>query len=448
MTNQSGQQTYTAVSQGCEGSSSVESFPPVSWVLNHWRITMILLGLRGRLQTILSLLILSFALPAWAAGPDVDAILTSGNFSDGVTKLETFLKEQPKDDNARLGLAAVQFVQTFEQLAQKLTPFEVQTRGIRELREVFPETPAPAERLSYPLLRKFILQWLDDLKQVETTLALITKDDVKLSLHVARIPVRATTGQSVNGLTLMPLIRTFQLAPAGREADFVINFDRADVDWLRGYCHLLSAISEIGLAYDGQGLFDVIAHRAFKHVVTPHEFLLEANRNPEQSWLNWEEISDWIAGIHMLRFPLVEPLRMEAALKHFELALLHSRQMWKKALAETDNDHEWIPNPLQTGAIQISVTNDMVANWLRAVDEMEAILQGKKLLPFWRGKLTRGVNLRRVFLEPRQLDLVLWIQGTAATPYLEEGDLTRPDTWQRFNQAFDGRFLGFGLWFN
>ena len=90
----------------------------------------------------------------------------------------------------------------------------------------------------------------------------------------------------------------------------------------------------------------------------------------------------------------------------------------------------------------------MVDNWLKAVDEVELILQGKKLLPFWRGKLTWGVNLRRVFLEPTQLDLVLWIHGSAATPYLEEGDLTRPDTWQQFNQSFGGQLLGFGFYFN
>ena len=90
----------------------------------------------------------------------------------------------------------------------------------------------------------------------------------------------------------------------------------------------------------------------------------------------------------------------------------------------------------------------MVDHWLRALDETEQIVQGKKLLPFWRGKPTRGVNLRKVFLEPRQLDIVLWIQGTAATPYLEEGELTQPDTWQQINRAFGGQFLGFGAWFN
>ena len=38
--------------------------------------------------------------------------------------------------------------------------------------------------------------------------------------------------------------------------EFVIAFDRADVAWLRGYCHLLMAMSEVYLAHDAQELFD------------------------------------------------------------------------------------------------------------------------------------------------------------------------------------------------
>jgi hypothetical protein len=82
------------------------------------------------------------------------------------------------------------------------------------------------------------------------------------------------------------------------------------------------------------------------------------------------------------------------------------------------------------------------------------VLQGKQLLPFWRGAQTdRGVNLRRVFINPpRELDLVLWVQGTAAAPYLEHGPLTRladPRMLDRLNETFGGvNFIGFAFWFN
>jgi hypothetical protein len=51
-------------------------------------------------------------------------------------------------------------------------------------------------------------------------------------------------------------------------------------------------------------------------------------------------------------------------------------------------------------------------------------------------------------LEPRPLDLVLWVQGTAATPYLEKGELTKPAVWNRLTRVFGGEFVGFAIWFN
>ena len=56
--------------------------------------------------------------------------------------------------------------------------------------------------------------------------------------------------------------------------------------------------------------------------------------------------------------------------------------------------------------------------------------------------------MRRAFTEPTHLDLMLWVQGTAATPYLEEGTLTDPQVWENFNRAFSGVALGFSLYFN
>ncbi len=395
----------------------------------------------------LTLALIIVTCPAWAAAPDVDALLSSGNFDESVAALAAHLKEQPKDDVSRLGLGITQFVSAVQRLGQKLAVYGPQARLAFVAFDVTARVPIPAAPLTYERLREINREWLDDLTRVEATLGKIESEDVKLPLHVGRVTLNLGTAET-RALTLLPVLRQFQLTANGREVDFVIVFDRADVDWLRGYCHLLSALSEIMLAYDGQELFDVAAHRLFKYAKIPHEFLLEPNRTPQGGWFQFEEVADVVAFIHMLRFPLVEPKRMPVALAHIEQTLSLSRQMWKRIQAETDNDREWIPGPKQTGAINVRVTQEMVDNWMRALDETEQIVQGKKLLPFWRGKATRGVNLRKAFLEPRQLDIVLWIQGTAAIPYLEEGELTRPDTWQQINRAFGGQFIGFGFWFN
>ncbi len=393
------------------------------------------------------LAVCGLTIPAWGAAPDVDVILSSGKFDEGIVALEAHLKEQPQDDVARFGLGAVRFVSAIQKVGQKLAVYGPRPRLTFVATPEIAKVPAPPELLTYERLREINREWLEDLARIEATLAKITTEDLKLPLHVGRVTMNLGTAET-RALTLLPVLRQFQLTPNGREADFAIAFDRADVDWLRGYCHLLSALSEVMLAYDGQGLFEVSAHRLFQHAKVPHEFLLEPNRNPQGGWSHFEEIADVVAFIHMLRFPLVEPKRMPVALAHIEQTLSLSRQMWKRIQAETDNDREWIPGPKQTGTINVYVSQEMLDNWLRALDEAEQIVRGKKLIPFWRGKPARGVNLRKVFLEPRQLDIVLWVQGTAATPYLEEGVLTQPDTWQQLNEAFDGQFLGFGFWFN
>src|SRR5262245_13535826 len=123
--------------------------------------------------------------------------------------------------------------------------------------------------------------------------------------------------------------------------------------------------------------------------------------------------------------------------------------MWKLAMAETDDDHEWIPNPKQHSVIpEVRVTLEMVDQWQAFLDEADAILAGKKLIPFWRGAGDLGVNVRRVFLEPKRFDLVLWVQGSAAAPYLEKGPVTKRETWERLMRVFEGNFIGFAFWFN
>jgi hypothetical protein len=153
--------------------------------------------------------------------------------------------------------------------------------------------------------------------------------------------------------------------------------------------------------------------------------------------------------VHLINFPLAAPERMNAAVGHLEAMVARSRRSWELILAETDDDHEWIPSPKQTGVIpNVQVTAEMVQGWQSFLGEADAILKGNKLIPFWRGKEKQGINLRRVFTKPQRFDLVLWVQGTAAAPYLEEGTTTDPEVWERLLRVFGGEFIGFALWFN
>lgn len=396
---------------------------------------------------------------SWAdeGAPAVERYLLEGQLQAGSLALTAHLKEHPQDHDARFGLGTLQFIQSVEHLVQSLHRYGLREQGsapflfsIPVLRLPTPPNENP-ETLSYTESRQILQTWLDDLGRAEATLAQVREEDVKLPLHFGLIRLDLNgDGQATENETLWRIFRT--LAPGMRVSEeqarsFVIGFDGADVGWMRGYCHLLMAMGEIGLAYDGRELFEGCAHLFFPKVDTPHDYLQSGRRV-------WDfggdyDIADIIALVHLIRMPVKEPERMQVALAHLEQMVDNSLRSWELIQQEKDDDHEWIPGPNQKGVIPgARVSPQMVAAWVGFLHELDSLLAGERLIPFWRSRDGRGVNLRRVFTEPTPLDLVLWIQGTAAAPYLEQGELTQPAVWRRLQDVFQGRFLGFAAWFN
>lgn len=89
---------------------------------------------------------------------------------------------------------------------------------------------------------------------------------------------------------------------------------------------------------------------------------------------------------------------------------------------------------------------DQIVAWMEVLDEVEALLDGTKLMPHWR--FNKGVNMRRVFDEPTPFDLILWITGPSAFPYLEDGPVLTSRRWNDIIRAFDGQFGSYAIWFN
>ncbi|WP_299469546.1 hypothetical protein [uncultured Gimesia sp.] len=396
-----------------------------------------------------------------SAAPLAEQYLTSGQLAAGETALKAQIAKTPDDDEARFGLGTLQFFQSFEHLGGSLYKYGLRTEGAfrgvpAPLQELLPQNPNP-EKVSYADIRQMLQTWVNDLKAAEKTLSAVKDPNVKLPLHVGLIKLDLMgVGKPVNAAFLMGRFG----GPEGQQAaeNFVIGFDRGDADWLAGYCNFLCAWGEILLAIDGQEIFNCTAHLFFENVDTPYKFLLEGPRSFDTlvnfgRGFNRPLISDILAFIHLWRFELKEPARMQAALAHLEDMQFHAKSMWKYYQAETDDENEWIPNPKQTGVLQIEVTQEMLDTWLAVLDETGLVLQGKKLIPFWRGKPgAQGVNLRRVFTEPRMIDPFLWVQGTAAAPYLEKGPITdfaSPEMLGRINGTFGGvRFFTMAFWFN
>ncbi len=93
----------------------------------------------------------------------------------------------------------------------------------------------------------------------------------------------------------------------------MITFDRADAAWLRGYCHLLMAMSDVYLAHDAHELFEHTAPYFYPNAETPFPFL---RRRPDadRQQVETADILDAVAFIHLVRFPVQEPARLKSAL--------------------------------------------------------------------------------------------------------------------------------------
>ena len=381
----------------------------------------------------------------------LEEYLQQGRLGEGTQGLAYQVSQQPDDEQLRLSLGVVQFLRALEGLAQGLYRYGLlssRAEGIPFLRLPVPEN-RQAAAVTYADVRKLFEDLVVDLTAAEATFARVQDPQVKLKVELGSIrfdldgdgkadaPLLDIAAQYLGGKSRLP-----------KDPLLVTAFDASDATWFRGYCHLLMAQSQVVLTYDGQEIFDGTSHIFFARPDTPYAFLQKVDGKDFWHLGNGVDGVDAIALIHLLRLPVKEKHRGALALGHLEQVIALSRETWKQIQAETDNDREWLPGPRQDGVLGVKVTPEIVTGWHEFLDESELILQGKKLLPFWRSGEKRGVNLRRVFLEPAPFDLVLWFQGTAALPYLEEGPQTSRETWSRLSGVFRGQFLGFALWFN
>ncbi len=217
--------------------------------------------------------------------------LRQGKLADAERALGDDLKSRPEDDEARFALGVVQFLRAVEGRMQAFYRHGYRSEpGMISFTNLpIPRNPRP-EPLDYKTARKLLQTWIDDLGRVEATLAKVNSPDVKLPLHFGLIRLDFDgDGKADEDETLWKVYGKFNRgANASAEAakTFVIAFDRGDVDWLRGYCHVLSAMTEAWLAHDFEDLFNRTGY-----------LLFAASSPPRRSW--WSRtsrrtVSTWI----------------------------------------------------------------------------------------------------------------------------------------------------------
>jgi hypothetical protein len=400
---------------------------------------------------------------AAAAGESADATrqaLESGAFAEGERALADRVAATPGDDEARLGLGMVRFAEAIERFGQAQYRYGL---GIGRLGvrigvafQLLPVNPAP-QPLSYEQQRANLQALLDDVAQVETTLAPMGETKAKVTLDLNRIqfhfsgPGPADPGQTLGAILAQATAPSaFRPAPAtpSPAGPFEATFDRADALWLRAYAHVLSAGLEFALAYDWRDSFDRYAGFFYSGAKSAKPY--EGTRPGPLGGASGVEtdIADAIGFVHSIHWRCVEPDRMRRAREHFKAVVALNRQMWPIILARADDDKNWIPGPQQKNAAMpaLQVTEAKVKAWRDAVELFDALLDGTKLLPHWRYQW--GIDLNAFFQQPGDFDLAYWLTGPGAAPYLRAGPTIGRQEWNDLQTVFGGSFLTYLVWFN
>ncbi len=383
-----------------------------------------------------------------------------GTAGEAVVALQDALAANPADNRTRFALGAMQALHGWELLAQDLyrygagVPLRQAASFLLPPLAVLPANPEP-EEVTLDDLEATILGAMEHLRRAERTLAEMGEEEFTLRVNVLGLRLDIDgDGRATDRETIASLLETAQVRL--RSADGVVvdvlevDFDRGDAEWLRGYCHLALALDEWALAHDWTSVFERTGHVLFPRAKTEYAFL-RGPRSPfraERRDLGVDPI-DLVAAVHLMRLPVDEPERMGACREHLLAAIGRSRAMWAYYNDETDQGAEWIPNPAQEASLSgVRVDSEEQLAWLAFLNDAQAMLEGELLLPFWRGDGSTGINVRRVFEEPREFDLVLWIQGSAAAAYLEEGEIGSRKTWDDLQRAFERHSFRHMFWFN
>lgn len=420
------------------------------------------------------LLVLPAAVQAQEA--DVFEPLYSGTAAKAVETLQAGV-DQAGQAEQRFALGIAQTCAAIERLTASLNRYGLNSRTTDGLRMMGMPTVAmenPAEEaIDATEFREVLGRFYQDLSQAQQTLEAVEPDgELKIVLDITRVRLDYNgDGEAGPDEALGLLMQRLQRQQASRinvvpefvdaegntvplsgvveeeaEAEpILIALDAGDVYWLRGYCHLLMGMGDFILAHDTEKIFNHTAHLFFARVDTPYTYLSDWQPGSFDTGM----IIDIISFIHLIRLDVSDPQRMIASRDHLVQVSALSRQSWEAILAETDNDREWIPSTTQNSVLgeALMVDQARLDAWMQFLDEYDAILAGKKLLPFWRGDEENklGVNLAKVFEQPQTFDLVLWVQGSAAKSYLEEGELTTEQFWSQLTRAFRGDFMSFAV---
>jgi hypothetical protein len=433
------------------------------------------------------------AVPSYAATPGelLRTELEAGRAAGAINALKPLATSS---DEARLALGFAQFAGSIETLMQGLHRYGFQTPQnafVPIMRLPIPANPNP-KPADYAAVRAIYLTFLDDLAAARQTLAQVKSTNSKVVLDLANIRLSVPAAAERQGVTErhdklkanyrkaienrherrgpvdqaavdreleqtwpdflerarmntdVSLASIIKSVSPGASGKWEVAFDQSDALWLQGYTHLLSALTEFILAHDWSSTFDATGHLFFTGAKPPAGEAVQSEPMLAQA----SGIVDQIAFLHLVHWPAGDKARMIKVRGHLKSAVQLSRETWKAVLAETDDDREWLPSPKQVNRAVpgMPITEEMVKTWHHVLDEVDAVLDGRKLLAHWRHK--QGVDMRMFFEQPQPFDLVLWVTGHGAKPFLKDGPTVSREDWGRWTSGFGNNFLGYAFFIN
>lgn len=392
-------------------------------------------------------------LAALAASPASAQSLSAeiGQSGLGPTEARLTALASPTEDET-LALGAVQFLRAIEGSFQTRYTHGLTDRSglLPLLRLGLSDNPAPAAFDPAVITRIFAEAEAGLARAITSFAALPDGSPAALELALGDLWFDVNRNAARDGGEgLADIVGTLALgtppAGAGMEPPTlpVIRFDVADAAWASAYAHLLSGIAEAVQAHDPtEPITRIMAARAGLAAFgpPPPSFLTGMAQAPDEI--------DLVAMILAALEQTPDPARAAAAHGHFLAMIAENRRFWARVAAETDNDREWLPNARQVSGLGVTLPPETAVLWQAVLEDAEAVLKGEKLIPYWRTGDLGGINLQKVFLEPRPVDVAGWIQGWAALPYLQQGPLVSAETWARFSAMMTGDAMLFALWLN
>lgn len=392
------------------------------------------------LRTILFTLLLS-ASAAVAQGFDVSKSIAE----TGLAATEARLSAD--DPTARFALGGVRFLRAIEATLQ--TRWRL---GINAERTQLPilRLPVPANPTPDPFtpdaITNLFTSLITDLANVRAPLLEIGDSDAvdlpititdlwfDVNMNGTRDPAESVT--DIGGLAMTGRPVTVNDAP-------VIHFDTADAAWLAAYTHFLTGFAQLVLAFDPTDSIARVNESSDKMNLlaadTPYLNALD---------MQFGRDLDRVAMIYFALQQQPDPTHTRAAHSAFLGMIAQNRVFWDRVAQETDDLGEWVPNDTQQQALGLPVPKGTGARWQAVLADAEDLLNGTKLIPYWRLREGAGLNMRKLFENPVPVDLAEWVQGVGLLPFAEEGNRVSPENWRAFERMLRGDTMLFVFFLN